>query len=479
MHRSFPPFPPLSLSLLLLLSLLAAPGCGTAVEEAEGEGEKKILNLAHLDYLGEEVEVGGTTYRFVHIYAEAPDYRFVGDDDEGIACVDDAARAAVAYLRHFETTGDAASRAKAEALLRFVMYMQTDDGRFHNFVLDRDLTINTTHANSRADTFAWWAARGVWALGTGARALKAANPAFAEACARRVRRAFPHLEAALARYGETTEDGGRVLPRWLLSEYAADATSELLLGLVALDQAYPDPAVRAMIDRFGEGLETMQYGSMNVFPYGLHASWRGVWHAWGNAQTQALAEAGRLPGAVREAEHFFPRLLTGGWLHEMPLDAPGSARAFEQIAYDIRPVAVGLVRLYEATGDVRYARMAGLAASWLTGNNVAGTVMYDAAHGYGFDGITGPADVNRNAGAESTVEAVMTLLEVERHPEARRWLHARAAPPVRASRDGKEYAYRIFSAGTGAGARRLGVVMNLTDERLDLLEGPELDAFTQ
>ncbi|WP_243664207.1 hypothetical protein [Rhodothermus marinus] len=34
---------------------------------------------------------------------------------------------------------------------------------------------------------------------------------------------------------------------------------------------------------------------------------------------------------------------------------------------------------------MRYATMAGLAASWLTGNNEAGVAMYDPATGRGYD----------------------------------------------------------------------------------------------
>lgn len=471
----------LAATLLLLSTLvLAAPGCSAAGPEEEGPDEERaMLNLSHLDALGQEVEVGGVTYRIIHIYAEAPDYHWVGDDDEGIACVDDAARAAVVYLRHYETTGDEASRLKAEALLRFVMYMQTDDGLFYNFVWDDDLTINKTHENSVADMFTWWSSRGVWALGEGARVLKAANPAFAEACARRVRRSYPHLRQLLERYGQTTVQGGREVPLWLVLQYGADTTSELLLGLVALQEAYPEAELRTFIDRFAEGIARMQYGSMNTFPYGAHASTIDAWHAWSNSQTQALARAGRLESAVREAEHFYPHLLVEGWRHEMKLDDPADVRVFEQIAYDVRTVAVGLVRLFEATGDARYAVMAGLAASWFTGNNVAGAVMYAPEHGYGYDGINGPDQVNYNAGAESTVEANFTILEVERHPEARRWLHARGAAPVHIERDGKQYAYRLFTAGADGGERRLALVMNLTDERLELLEGDRLDAFIQ
>ncbi len=466
------------LASLLCATVFLAVGCGSSEPDDPPDDPvpaAPTFNLAHLDHLGETLQREGETFRIVHIYANAPSYEWVGDDDEGIACVDDVARAAVVYLRHFETTGAASSREKAEELLRFVMYMQRDNGLFYNFVFDNALTINTTHPNSRADAFEYWAARGVWALGTGARVLATANPDFAALCAEHVRRTYPHLDALLGRYGQTTTQSGRTLPRWLIGETSADATSELLLGLVALNQAAPDAALRARIDRFAEGIALMQYGSMNVFPYGFHADYPGGWHGWGSSQMQALSEAGVTASAVREAEQFYPRLLVDGWLHSIMFD--GTVRTYEQIAYATRCVTVGLLRLYDATGDARYATMAGLAASWFTGDNVADFAMYDAEHGRGYDGINGPGSVNLNSGAESTIEALFSVLEVERVPEARAWMTARGDAPVELTRDGKTYRYRVFTTGSGDTQRRVAVVMNLTDEQLQLLEGDALDAF--
>lgn len=462
-------------SLVVLLCLaLAGSGCDSGDVDSDEPGiPPSILNLSHLDHLLELVEKDGTTYGIVHIYAEAPDYDYVHDEDEGAAAVDDAARAAVLYLRHFELTGSETSREKAEALLRFVMRMQTDDGRFYNFVWNTDLEINQTHQNSRADEFGWWAARGVWALGTCARVLETDLPDFAEACARRVRRTYPHIEARLEAYGRTTSRDGRIYPLWLLNETASDATSELMLGLIALREVDPDERLTGYIDRFAEGMAMMQFGDLATYPYGAHASWLETWHGWGNSQTQALAEAGRLSSPQREAEHFYPHLLVDGWMHSMPLDNPQNTREFEQIAYAVRGVAVGLVRLYEATGDDRYAVMAGLAASWFTGNNAAAAVMYDPETGRGFDGIGGPQQVNRNAGAESTIEANQTVMEVERLSVAKIWMHADAQPRMEFVRDGKEYAYRIFKSGESD----LAVVLNLTDKRLELLEGEPLTTF--
>lgn len=462
---------------VLVLPLIAAlaPACDSGGGEVDDNGSESLLNLAHLDHLLEIVEKEGISYGIVHIYAEAPNYEWVHDEDEGAACVDDAARAAVVYLRHFELTGDQASREKAEALIRFVMYMQTDDGRFFNFVWNSDLEINTVHENSVADSFGWWAARGVWALGTCSRVLKDANPDLAEACARRVRRTYPHIRTYLERYGETTIQNGRTYPLWLVEQYAADATSELLMGLAALDEAYPDDDLQAMVNRLADGIDLMQFGDVATFPYGAHASWLETWHGWGNSQTQALAEAAILDGSVHEADHFYPHLLVNGWRHSMDFSEPSAGREYEQIAYAVRCVAVGLARLYEVTSDERYAIMAGLAASWFTGNNVAGAVMYDARTGRGYDGISGPTSVNRNSGAESTIEANYTVLEIERHPLARKWMHARAEPAQSVQRDGMDLRYRLFTAGDEV----LALVLNLTDRSTEILEGETLSQFLE
>jgi hypothetical protein len=460
-----------------VLGFSALPGgCDSAPDNHGGQPADAWFNSSHLDHLGEEIARSDGSYRIIHIYSEAPDYGWVGDADEGAAALDDAARAAVVYLHHYEYTGDRGSAEKARQLLRFIMYMQRGNGLFYNFVWNADLDINETHPNSRADAFEWWAARAVWALGTGVRVLGEEDSTMVDAMAERVRLTYPHLRSLLAHYGEYTNRGGRSVPLWLIGETGADATSELLLGLVAMQSARPDAEVSDMIARFAEGIAHMQYGSMNSFPYGAHASWIDQWHGWGNSQTQALAEAGYTASAEFEARHFYPRLLVEGWMHSFSLDDPGSVREFEQIAYAVRAVSVGLIRLFEATGDASYAKMAGLAASWFTGNNVAGEAMYDHASGRGFDGI-GQNSVNRNAGAESTIEALFAVLEVDRHPQARQWLTAKAGEVVHVTRDGQEYAYRVFTSGSGGSATRIGVVMNLTDERLSLLENSALDQF--
>lgn len=439
------------------------------------------FTLDHLDFLGEDVVVDGDTLRLIHIYAEAPDWRFVGDDDEGIACVDDVARAAVVYLRHYEETGTESSRRTAIKLLRFVRHLQAPSGLFYNFVWDRALTPNTTFRTSVADEVSWWTARAVWALGTGARVLAESDPAEAEAALTSIRRVEPHLDALLAAYGETAPEGGRTFPQWLVAQTAADAASELLLGLVEVERAAPTEAGARRARQFAEGIGALRFGSLAASPWGGHASWTGGWHGWGNSQTQALATGvgsdvlprETLASAEAEARSLYAHLLVEGWLHEITY-ATGAERAFEQIAYDVRPAAVGLARLHQATGNADYGVLAGLAAAWFAGDNPAGAVMADPETGRGYDGILSPDAINGNAGAESTIEAQLTLLEVGLDPVAAPWMRARSEPAQSATLDGQAVRYRVWTAPDG---RRAVVVLDRSSDTSSVHIGADADTL--
>ncbi|MCK5740180.1 hypothetical protein KAH55_13410, partial [bacterium] len=181
--------------------------------------------------------------------------------------------------------------------------------------------------------------------------------------------------------------------------------------------------------QLADGIVAMQQSSGAVYP-GAFLSWKNRWHGWANAQSQALAQLGvilqqpELVAAARfEADHYSPLLLTRGMLREWnPLHLEES-REFEQIAYDIRPLALGLLEVAIATGDTNYAVLAGLAGSWLFGNNAAGEQMYDPKTGRCFDGINDSLKINMNSGAESTIEALYTLVKLEQHPVAARYLN--------------------------------------------------------
>ncbi|MGC9398242.1 MAG: sugar-binding protein [Anaerolineae bacterium] len=396
-----------------------------------------LVNLAHLQRLTEVVRWEEEPVALVHIYSEHPNYNWVDAPGEGIAAVDDVARAALVYLDFYARTGDKRALELARVSLNFVMRLQAEDGEYYNFVFDRAGTINREGRTSYK-SWSWWAARGQWALARGYAVFRAVDADYAARLQTHYLRGEQALRRTLGPVGAYDVLHGVRVPAWLLHN-GSDLSALAVLGLAAYYEAEPNSGTRQLLTNLANGVAAYQLSEAGVYPYGAHPSTTtslALWHAWGSHQVHALAVAGQLleredwiASAQQAADDFFVRLLATRFLNEMtPLPMPGG-----QIAYGTQVIALGFQALYEATGEARYARYAGLAASWFFGNNIAAVPMYDPETGRCFDGIGGPnmAQVNRNAGAESTIEALYTLLRLERTPEAQPYLTYRAVetPP--------------------------------------------------
>jgi hypothetical protein len=401
---------------------MPTPGTGAA---------RGDVNLSHLNFLVEDVMIAGQPMAITHIYSEAPRYEWVDASGEGIAALDDAARAAVVYLTDYERTNDSASLDKARRLLNFVMYLQADDGEFYNFITDRSGTINKT-GNTSYKSSGWWAARGAWALALGYRVLKSQDAAYAGT----LRDHFIRIRDVWARevaatYGKFSPVHGLNVPGWLIGQ-GGDVTSIAVLGLLEYDQAMggSDSATRDLLGKLCEALAKYQNGDHRSYPWNMHPDSAAApfsWHAWGSTQSFALARAGKqlnrpewVESARGEADTFYARLLAGEMVSEWGV----LPSAYPQIAYGVNSMTQGLLALYQASGDDKYARLAGVATGWFYGNNSAGFPMYDPATGRGYDGLQGPSEfrVNRNSGAESTIEALMALQAVSANPVAQQYL---------------------------------------------------------
>ena len=138
----------------LVTSLAVTPGLvtGAPASAEPAAASAALTNLDHLDRLSVSVappaQEGHTTYRLeeepevgvLWTYAEPNgdgSYRPVGGGSydeatdtwgQGAFNADDITRAAVVYLRHWQQTGDPASREAAYDLLRGVTYLQTVSG---------------------------------------------------------------------------------------------------------------------------------------------------------------------------------------------------------------------------------------------------------------------------------------------------------------------------------------------------------------
>jgi uncharacterized protein YyaL (SSP411 family) len=362
----------------------------------------------------------------VHIYSEYPSYTWVDDSDEGTACVDDAARAAIFYLRDYEIKNNHSSLKSAKRLLNFILYMQAPNGLFYNFIFS-DNSINKDHKNS-IPRAGWWSWRAIWALAEGYAVFKDHNLEYADVMLSRMEKTFPAIDSILQRYPETMTEHRLELPTWLPYGTASDQSAVMIQALVPYYSFTGNQQAKEYIKKLADGILKMQLGDSLQFPYGCFLSWKNVWHAYGNSQSYALLVAGEtlqnkkyIENALLEIKHFYPYLIKRQFLAEISVKQFESKyilekeRQFSQIAYDLRPMIWASLKAFDITGEHFYAQQASELTSWFFGINVAGQPLYDQNSGRCFDGINSPQSINNNSGAESTIEALLALQAVEQN----------------------------------------------------------------
>ena len=172
----------------------------------------------------------------------------------------------------------------------------------------------------------------------------------------------------------------------------------------------------------------MQVHQKDSLPDGAFLSWENLWHAYGNMQsyallfyTQTLQDSAITQAALYEIDHFYPALLKAGGLDHFWMKKNGhqisryESAVFNQIAYGRSPMILAALQAHALTGetDKKYLDLACQLAMWFFGENPANAMMYDPATGRGYDGINSPNEINKNSGAESTIESLMALQALE------------------------------------------------------------------
>ena len=231
------------------------------------------INLAHLNRLRREVRLpNGETVAVWWVYCDSAEathaaepYRFVEATGEGASCVDDVARAALVYLKHWELFQDASSLQHARECFRFLKTLQAPDGTYYNW-LQADGTPNTTRGNSLPG-LTWWSARAFWALAEGSRVLQGAHPGDSRALAAEARPIIALLQRHVdATYRTYTVVNGCRMPLWLVGG-GSDLTATFLLGLCAYEEANPSPETRSLIRKLAEAVAAMQGGDAEAYPW--------------------------------------------------------------------------------------------------------------------------------------------------------------------------------------------------------------------
>ena len=384
------------------------------------------VNHNHLDQLYEEIVVDNIDMAVIHIYSEFPNYDWVGDDDEGFTCVDDVARAAIYYAEDFRINGNKGSLRKTKMLIEYIMYMQSENGFYYNFIFP-DYSINKTHQNSE-NRAGWWSWRAFWVLVEVYDIIKLEDETTAGRMSKQINSTVKAIKTNIVKTKETVEVKGISLPTWLPHNTASDQAALLVIALSKYSKLFNDNSVITIIKKLSDGISMMQIRDKSFLYDGAILSWQNVWHAWGNSQSFALLSAYEITGekkyletALYELDNFCQTVKTVKMVsefHTAKIDNKYNLmkeHQFAQIAYSIRPMIFASIKAHDITGDDRYAELAGEMANWFYGDNIAKIKMYHEDSGVCYDGIISETEVNKNSGAESTIEALLSIQKISQN----------------------------------------------------------------
>jgi hypothetical protein len=364
--------------------------------------------LRQLARLTVPVESAGERACAIAVYADAADRTFPAADRgfEGVACVDDAARALILLTDVWSATGLPRMRDWALTLLDFLLYMQLEDGRFVNFITDWSGRHNG-HGVTSFPGGGFWHARGV-------RALARATVTLGEERARdALERGLDHIRAA------------RDVP--------ADVRSIHVLTALDLLRAGAFHELRAELGTWCDEIASCRHGGV-LFdnPDELEP------HLWGHQQEGVLAEAGAFLGrddliaiARQSALTYLAPQIDSGFDH--PVVQP----------YGVASAVYATERLRGVTDGPRFDELWGRARGWFDGRNPARRPVYDRENGRVYDGID-HGMLNLHSGGESNVVGGQALLDqvVRTAPQLMALIDTCFAPDVRDRLSGVQEAHQ-------------------------------------
>jgi len=386
-----------------------------------------ILNTAHLERLAVPVTFpNGEKTEGIYIYADAPGYNPVIAGGEGFTCVDDVARVVLFYLRSPGFSTDTLVQNKVFAMLRFITNMQSDNRYFYNF-LQAGNVINKS-GNTSIDQAKWWSWRALQALTEAAPLIKTKNSVLATKIDFSINKLVATIKKDMVDIPATTSlVNGIAVPQWLPE--GADQAATLLLALIPYCEASGDAVIKTYIRKLADGIILTQLGDATHFPYSCFLTSGNTWHAYGSDMASAIFKTGAFlldanftSKAMAEVSNFYPWLLSNGLKSSFDVSLMNNVftkenvKEFEQIAYGIRPMVFAAIDAYVITNDEKYADMAGHLAAWFLGKNSASTNMFSVTTGRCYDAINTGNNVNKNSGAESTIEALLTMQRVSNYP---------------------------------------------------------------
>ena len=331
--------------------------------------------LRQLARLTVPLEAAGDRACAIAVYADAADRTIPAAERgfEGVACVDDAARALVLFSDVWSATGLPRMRDWALGLLDFLLYMQLADGRFVNFISDWSGERNDDGVTSFPGG-GFWHARGV-------RALARATVVLRDDRARdALERGLRHVLAA------------RDVP--------ADVRSIHVLAALELLRAGSFPELEDIVPTWCEEIAGCQRDSVL-----LDNPDETEPHLWAHLQEGVLAEAGSFLGR----EDLIATARQSTLLYLAPqIDAGFDAPTVQP--YGVASAVYSTERLRAVTEEPRFDELWRMARGWFDGRNPARRAVYDRAEGRVYDGVDDGV-INVHSGAESNVVGAQALID--------------------------------------------------------------------
>ena len=353
--------------------------------------------LRQLARLTQGVDIGPRAVA-IAVYADGDDRHVLAADFglEGVACVDDAARAAVLLCDIWAITRLPLLRAWAEGLADFLLHMQRDDGSFVNFIVDWRGRRNEKGPTSYPGG-SFWQARGT-------RALAKLWMVLGD------ERAHEALLRAMPLIREATD-----VPPDVRAIHIHMANELLRVGTM--------PQLRGDLERWCEDVLRFRRGPVLLDNHDEERP-----HLWGHVQEGALAEAGALldrPDLVAAARESARAYL-------VPLVESGFDERTVQ-PYGVASAIYSLEKLHEVTHDDHFSDLAAKARAWFDGRNPAARPVYDRESGRVHDGIDDGV-LNVHSGAESNIVGAQALIGdvIASLPEMLTLIEASFGPAVRA-----------------------------------------------
>jgi len=312
----------------------------------------------------------------------------IADRREGYT-TDDNARALIAALKYYRLSGDDKALTLARTYLSFLLLMQKEDGRIHNFLgYNRSFLDEAGSEESLG--------RILWACGYSQEAL---------------------ISDDLRMIAKEIFDKSLI---WASRSGSPRTHAFAILGLYHYAKAFPQDKNPLMnVIHLADWL-------CEVYRHESTESWQ--WFepilTYANARLpHALFRAYQITGKqdyLLIAEKTF-EFLTSTVINRGTFKPVGNRswmkRGGKKALYDQQPIEASCMvqaasTAFEVTGKEQYAKIAYIAFDWFMGKNSKKTMVYNPATGGCFDGIT-PEGPNRNQGAESGLSYLLARFEME------------------------------------------------------------------